>query len=385
MFKRLSKRMTILIIVLVIVFGGLVTYNIVRNYMMGNFFAHFEAPAAVVSTVEAKEENWQPVLHSVGSFVAIQGIEINSQVGGIIKTISFESGQYVKQGTPLLVIDDSVEQATLKDAQANLVLQRHNFERQARLLKTGSTSTSDMDAAKASMDRASAIVQQTRNTIAQKHIVAPFDGQLGIRQVSLGQYISPGQTDIVTLESNDPIYLQFYLPEQNFSEIYAGQSIRFIVDSIPGKAFEGKITAINSKIDINTHNILVQAIVNNQQKDNHFSFVPGMFAKVEVLLSEKKNVVVLPQTAVAYTLYGDSVYIVKQEGNDSEEKPVLKVYRQFVKTGEKKGDRVVILEGVKAGEQVVNAGQMKLHNGSKILVNNTIVLNENKNLNKLGQ
>lgn len=380
LFGSVTRRMRILILVLLIVFGGLIAFNLVRSYMTASFFSHFEPPAATVSSVNVELENWQPVLQSVGDFVAIQGVEINAQVSGIVSSISFESGQFVKQGSPLLVISDSVDQATLKDNEANLILQRQNLTRQAGLKKSGWAISSDLDVARANLKSALAMLQKTQATIEQKHIVAPFDGQLGIRQVSLGDYITPGQTNIVSLQSLDPLYLQFYLPEQNLSTLFVGQPIQFSVESHPNQMFDGKITAIDSKVDVNTHNILVQATVNNLKEGDHYNFMPGMFAKVSVLLPQKEKVVVLPLTAVTYTLYGDSVYIVKNDEKNKEGKLIKTVYRQFVKTGEKKGDHVVILSGVKEGDEVVSAGQMKLHNGSQVVIDNTIVLDDNKSI-----
>jgi membrane fusion protein, multidrug efflux system len=380
LFGSVTRRMRILILVLLIVFGGLIAFNLFRSYMTANFFSHFEPPAATVSSVIVKLENWQPVLQSVGDFVAIQGVEINAQVSGIVSSISFESGQFVKQGTPLLVISDSVDQATLKDNEANLILQRQNLTRQAGLKKSGWAISSDLDVARANLKSALAMLQKTQATIEQKHIVAPFDGQLGIRQVSLGDYITPGQTNIVSLQSLDPLYLQFYLPEQNLSTLFVGQPIQFSVESHPNQMFDGKITAIDSKVDVNTHNILVQATVNNLKEGDHYNFMPGMFAKVSVLLPQKEKVVVLPLPAVTYTLYGDSVYIVKNDEKNKAGKSIKTVYRQFVKAGEKKGDHVVILSGIKEGDEVVSAGQMKLHNGSQVVIDNTIVLDDNKSI-----
>ncbi len=376
-FKFLKpNRMVGLVIILVVVFGGLVAYNLFRDYMMNQYLTHMEAPAFTVSSVTAKEKNWQPVLQTVGDFVAIEGIEVNSQVGGIVKEIDFRSGQMVKKGDLLLVIDDSVEQASLKDNQANLVLQKVSFQRQSNLIKTGSTSSSEMDKARAGLDSALASVQQTEALIAQKHITAPFSGKVGIRQVSLGQYIMPGQTPIVTLQSLNPLYLQFYLPEQNLPRLYAHQPIQFYVDALPEKMFTGEITAINSKVDVNTHNVLVQATVKNTIESGRLLFAPGMFAKVNVLLPQQEKAVVLPLTSVAYTLYGDSVYIIKQTGKDEKGKPILKVYRQFVTTGERKGDEVVILKGIKAGQLVVNTGQMKLQDGTRVDINNSVKIDD---------
>lgn len=384
-FFQISKRKSILVIVILVVFGGLIAYNLFRDYMMGKYLSNMEAPTITVSSVEARSENWQPVLQSVGNFVAIEGIDINAQIAGTVQTITFESGQSVKKGDPLVVIDDSVEQAALKSSQANLVLQKLNFQRQSNLMKTGSTSTSDRDKARADLDGALASMQQIQATIAQKHIVAPFDGKLGIRQVSIGQYINPGVTNIVTLQSLNPLYLQFYLPEQNLSLLYPGQPIKFKVESRLNQMFDGKISAINAKVDTNTHNILIQATVNNPVVDGNFIFVPGMFSKVEVLLPQQKTAIVLPLTAVAYTLYGDSVYLIKAKEKNKEGKPILKVYRQFVKTGEKKGNQVVIVEGVKAGDQVVESGQMKLQEGTQVIINNDIKLTETTNVDSLGE
>lgn len=378
---HLSRRMIILLMMLAIIFGGIIGYNLFRGYMMGQYFASFEPPPITVSAVTAKEENWQSVLSTVGSFVAIDGVDISSQAAGIVREISFESGEYVKAGDPLLIINDGVDQATLKSNMATLLLKKLNFERQIRLKTTGFAAMSSIDQARADLDNAAACVQQIEATIAQKHIQAPFDGKLGIRQVSLGQYITPGQTVIVTLQRLDPLYLQFYVPEQQLPNLYEGQPIVFYVDALPEKPFSGKITAINSKIDTNTHNVLVQATVNNQKKENSddFAFAPGMFAKIDVLMAQKSNAIVLPLTAVSYTLYGDSVYVIKKK------KEKLHVYRRFVTTGEKRGNQVVVLSGLKSGEQVVQSGQLKLHDGIAVNINNNVALEDVKNVSALGQ
>lgn len=381
LLPHLSKRMIILLIILAVVFGGIVGYNLFRGYMMGQYFASFEPPPITVSAVNAKEENWQSILQTVGSFVAIDGVDISAQATGIVEELSFESGEHVKAGAPLLVINDDVDQATLKSNMATLLLKKLNFERQIRLKTTGFAAMSSIDQARADLDNAAASVQQIEATIAQKHIKAPFDGKLGIRQVSLGQYITPGQTVIVTLQRLDPLYLQFYVPEQQLPNLYEGQPIVFYVDALPKKPFSGKITAINSKIDTNTHNVLVQATVNNQKKthSDDFAFAPGMFAKIDVLMAQKNNAIVLPLTAVSYTLYGDSVYVIEKK------KEKLRVYRRFVTTGEKRGNQVVVLSGLKTGEQVVQSGQLKLHDGTAVSINNQIMLEDVKNVSALGQ
>jgi len=412
--KRLpiSKKMGIFITVLVVVFGGLVVFNWIRGYMSARFFASYEPAPVTVSTSIAKVEDWQSVLQAVGHFVATQGVEVTAEIGGTVKEILFRSGQYVKQGTPLVIIDDSVDQAELKNNQSNLALQKVTYERQLNLQKRGATSTSDVDQSRANLQQAEAAVEQVEATIAQKHIDAPFDGRLGIRRINLGEYVTPGTTNIVNLQSLNPLYLFFFLPEQDFPLLYKNQTILFSVDAFPNRIFKGKINALDSKIDTNTHNILIQAIVSNclQQQlntsqpssskdgaitecsqamttneDPHFAFVPGMFADIEVLLKQQTKAIVLPVSAIAYTLYGDSVYVVKQEGKDKAGQPLYKVYRRYVKVGEKRGNQAVILDGVKEGEQIVNSGQLKLRDGTRVAIDNRIPLTTADNIDELGQ
>lgn len=274
----MKKRMIIMISALGVVFGGIIGFNLFKGFMIKRFFASYEPPPVSVSSVIAVRKNWQPHLSAVGNFVAMNGVDINAETSGKVVKIHFESGQYLEKENPLIDIDDQVDEATLKFNQAELALRQLNFKRQSDLFKRGATSSSVVDEATASLQQAQANVERTQAEIRKKHIVAPFSGQLGIRQVNLGQYITPGQTTIVTLQSLDPLYLEFYLPEHLLKRLHINQGIRFSVEGFPNLLFEGKITAINAKVDTNTHNILVQATLPNcpadvQSKLDHSNLV----------------------------------------------------------------------------------------------------------------
>ncbi|QBR83532.1 efflux RND transporter periplasmic adaptor subunit [Legionella israelensis] len=417
----MKKRMTIMLIALFIVFGGLIGFNMFKAYMIKRYFATYEPPAVTVSSVEAKTINWHPEIDAVGNFLAINGVDVNAEVSGNVVKIHFNSGEYVKKGEPLIDIDDSVEQATLKFNRAELTLKEISFKRQSDLYKRGATPSSSVDEARANLEQAQANVEKTQAEINQKHIKAPFTGRLGIRQVNLGQFINPGQTMIVSLQSMDPLYLEFYLPEQLFKKIHINQPISFAVDGFSGMQFKGKITAINSKVDPNTHNILVQATVpncpasafnaieqsslikieteensrlktvvcnselNDKNNVDQFIFLPGMFASIDVSQPPVPNTVVLPSTAISYSLYGNSVFVIEKGKKDKQGKDILTVRRVFVSTGEQRGNYTVIKKGVKAGQLVVSSGELKLQNGTRVTINNDVKLEDIKDPDKLGQ
>lgn len=398
----MKKRMTIMVIALIVVFGGIIAFNLIKNIMIKRYFATYQPPAVTVSSVTAKEQLWKPHITAVGNFTAINGVNVNSQAAGSVVAIHFKSGQYIEKDQPLIDIDDRVDAATLKYNQAELFLQDLNYKRQVDLSKRGATSLSSVDESKAKLIEAQANVEKTQALINQKHITAPFSGRVGIRQIDLGQYITPGQTSIVALQSMDPLYLEFYLPEQLLSQLRLNQKITFSVEQNPGVFFEGKITAINSKIDASTHTIQVQATLpncpsninskakagsivscdsalNEKNKIRKFNFMPGMFASIEVEQPPIPNVIVLPATAISYTLYGNSVFIIE---NDHD---VLRVKRVFVTVGPQQGNDIVIKKGIKAGQLVVASGELKLQDGTQVVINNDVLLNETVNPGQIGQ
>jgi membrane fusion protein (multidrug efflux system) len=417
----MKKRMTIMIIALVIVFGGIIAFNLFKSFMIKRFFANFEPPAVSVSSVKAIKRDWRPRISAVGNFVAINGVDVNSEASGNVVKIHFDSGQYLEKDQPLIDIDDSIEQATLKFNKADLALRQLNYQRQADLFKRGATSSSSVDETTASLAQAKANVEKTEAQIRQKHITAPFSGKLGIRQVNLGQYITPGDTAIVTLQSLDPLFLEFYLPEQMLQRLHINQKIQFKVEEFPNAVFEGKITAINAKVDPNTHNIWVQATIPNcptsepglskahllftqgsatQQLvpcDSHlngknhitqFAFIPGMFASISVEQPSVPGVIVLPSTAISYSLYGNSVFVIEKDKNgkkDKDGKDILMVRRVFVTTGEQEGNYTVIKKGIQEGQLVVSSGELKLQNETRVTINNSGGLKDISNPDKLGQ
>ena len=411
-----KKPMTLMIIGLSIVFGALIAFNVGKKIFIKYFFAHYKPPAVTVSSVIVGEQAWKPNLHAVGDFMAVHGVDINSEASGNVAAIHFKSGETVDTNTLLIDIEDSVDQASLKFNQADLTLQQINYKRQSDLIKRGATSKAEVDAAKAKFLEAEAKVEQTEASIRQKHIRTPFAGKLGIRLVNLGEYITPGQTSIVTLQSLDPLFLQFHVPEQELPHIQLGQTIYFSVVPKPDLIFSGKITAINAKIDTQTHNVKVQATLpncpmnvledhtqsslvqaeklpnsskiritcnstNNQKaKLKDYAFIPGMFASIEVEQPAISNALVLPTTAISYTLYGNSVFLIQEDEHNQKF-----VKRVFVTTGDQQGNQVIITQGLEAGQQVVSAGEIKLQNKTRVVINNEVLLNTNSNADTINE
>lgn len=422
--ETMKKRMTIMAIALLVVFGGIIAFNLLKSYMIKQFFASYEPPAVTVSSAVAQAVDWQPTISAVGNFVALNGVEVNSEASGKVVKIDFDSGQYVDKDEPLVVLDDSVDQAMLKFNQSELTLKELNYKRQTDLFKKGATPSSSVDEANANLQQAQAKVEQIKAQINQKHIGAPFAGRLGIRQVNLGQYISPGQTSIVSLQSLDPLYLEFYLPEELYKRIHLNEKIMFSVEEFPNALFEGTISAVNSKIDLNTHNVLIQATLpncpslaiknpekspliktrtekrgsklivtcnsdlNKKNQIKNFVFIPGMFSAIEISQPKEPGTVIVPSTAVSYSLYGNAVYIIeknKEGKKNKENQNVLVVNRIFVTTGEQQGNYTVIKKGVKAGQLVVSTGDLKLQNGTPVVINNSVKLNNEIDPDGLGQ
>lgn len=422
--KTMKKRMTIMGIALLVVFGGIIAFNLIKAIMIKQFFASYAPPAVTVSSAVAQSVDWHPTISAVGNFVAINGVDVNSEASGNVVKIDFDSGQFVEKDAPLITVDDSIDQALLKFNQAELALKELSYQRQTDLFKRGATPSSNVDEAKANLQQAQAKVEQIQAQIKQKHISAPFAGRLGIRQVNLGQYISPGQTSIVSLQSLDPLFLEFYLPEQLYKRIHLNDKLTFAVEEFPNALFQATITAVNSKIDLNTHNVLVQATLpncpaeavkdptkspllkttkqlrgnkliitcnselNRKNQVSSYVFIPGMFTSIEIEQPAEPDTIIVPSTAVSYSLYGNAVYIIEkdkegkknQDGSDQ-----LTVNRVFVSTGEQQGNYTVIKKGVKKGQLVVSTGDLKLQNGTPVVINNSVTLKDVSNPDTLGQ
>jgi membrane fusion protein (multidrug efflux system) len=364
----MSKQMVRMLIIVGIVFGLIFGFYGLKKILFLRYLLHYTPPPVTISASTAKTVTWQSYLSSVGTLVAINGVEITSEVAGIVKEIHFSSGQFVKKNDLLVLLDTRVENAQLKNDEAKLNLSQLNYNRNLTLAKKNVASQSTLDTTRAELLESQAALESTQARIQQKTIVAPFDGRIGIRLINIGEYVSAG-TPMVSLQSLDPLYVQFNLPEQFLSLLYIGQPIDVIVNQRKNKVIKGTISAINSKVDQVTRNILVQGTISNQNMELY----PGMFAAIKVWLKQQKNTVILPQTAISYSLHGDAVYIIKEE-KDSSGKPILRAYRQYVKIGERREAEAAILDGIKAGDQVVTSGQLKLQNGTHVVIDNSVEL-----------
>ncbi|BBH52973.1 efflux RND transporter periplasmic adaptor subunit [Fluviispira sanaruensis] len=366
----MAKRITFTLIGLLIVFGGIFGWYIMRQYFMKKYFASFVPPPQAVSVAIAKSDTWQPFLYSVGNLKAVDGVEISSEVSGQVKAIYFKSGEFVKKGQALVQLDDASEQAQLRDISAQLQLAKVTDMRTKKLFTQGATSQASVDDSSSKTKQLKANFENISSAIAKKLIRAPFSGKIGIKLINVGQYISPGLS-CASLQSSHILNVQFTLPQQEVSKIALRQEVLVVSDAYPNLNFKGTITAIDSKIDESTRTIEAQATIENI--DN--KLLPGMFVNAKIFLPAIPNTITLPQTAITYTLYGDSAFLVRLNDKKSETGQELgTVSRILVKTGEKRDNTVVILEGIKAGDMIVISGQLKLVDGTSIVINNSVKL-----------
>jgi membrane fusion protein (multidrug efflux system) len=359
MLKKIS--LTLLVILVVIgVPGGVKFLQISHLIAQGAP----PVPAESITTAAVVAEQWQPAIHVVGSLAAVQGVTISAQLDGNIAKIAFEAGAAVKAGDLLVSQDTTVEQAQLRSAESAAALAKVNLDRAKELVGKNSIAQSDLDAAAAQFEQAAAQSENIRSVIGKKTIRAPFSGRLGIRLVNLGQTLKAGDA-IVSLQALQPIYANFQLPQQELSRISAGFAVQITGDAVPGKAVEGKITAINPDVDTATRNVRVQATLENGDEQLR----PGMFVNVAVLLPRKDDILAIPASAVLYAPYGDSVFVV-EAGKDDKAPKVVR--QQFVRLGERRGDFVAVISGLKAGDTIASAGVFKLRNGATVVVDNSL-------------
>ncbi len=357
------KRLILVVLLLAVMFGGIFGWKFYSGQKLAAMMSQPQPPVTVASA-EVELHTWQPYLRAVGSVEAIQGVFVTTEVPGQVSDILFESGRHVEVGEVILQLDDSVDRADLDGLIAQQTLARLQFERNKKLLKDRSVSRSDYDGSRAQLDSAQATVAAKRATISKKKIRAPFSGQLGIVQVDPGEYLSPGAR-IVPLQALDPVYVDYALPERHFAQVKVGQSVKVEVQAYPGHVFEGAITAINPGIDPGTRSVRLRATLVNP---GHL-LRPGMFTEVRTVLPAREDILTLPRTAITYNPYGESVFIIlEQEG-------ARVVQRRRVKTGEVRDGRVEIVEGLQAGDNVIAAGQIKLRNGQRVTIDNSVQLN----------
>lgn len=324
-------------------------------------------PPETVTSAVVKEEDWAPTLHAVGSISAVQGAVVSAELAGVVSKVAFENGGTAKKGDLLVQLDASAEEAQLHSAEADLELARADLERSRDLGARKVISKAEIDATESKFKQKNALVDQMRSMITKKTLLAPFDGQLGIRQVNVGQSIDARQP-IVPLTSLDPVFADFALPQQDIGKLSSGLDVHVTTDALAGRVFNGKLTAVNSMVDVTTRNVTLQATLENP---DHL-LRPGMFAKVEVVLPEKRKSVVIPGSAISYAPFGDSVFVIEKKKDEKTGKETQTIRQQFVRVGEARGDFVSINEGLKAGETIVGTGVFKLRNGMAVTINNDL-------------
>lgn len=359
---RMRRWMIIVGAALVLLVGIIWGFNAFRAHMIAQFFKNNKPPPTVVAVAEAKSEVLPNLLTAVGDLAAVNQVNVTTDVNGRVTEILFQPGAEVKAGDPLLQIYDAPDQSDLASYKAQTLAAKLALDRAQALLAKSFGPQATVDQAQAAYDQGAASVAKTEAIISQKRITAPFSGVLGVRLVQLGQYLSAG-TQIVSLTDLSRLYLNFTVTEKDRAVLDVGQTVRIKVDAYPGRTFEGKITTIEPQINADTRNVRVQATLDNPNS----ILQPGMFASTTVELPPKPAVITVPETAVDYTLYGDSVWLITGT-KDAEGKETLKTDRTFVKTGQRVNGRVVILSGIKPGDRVVAVGQLKLQSGSAVTI-----------------
>ncbi|MGJ4904854.1 efflux RND transporter periplasmic adaptor subunit [Bradyrhizobium sp. HKCCYLRH2060] len=342
--------------------GGFVWFNMFRDKMIAQFFANMKPPPLNVSVATASSETVPNLLTAVGDLAAVHQVNVTSDASGRITDIMFTPGTTVKQGTPLVQLYDAPEQGDLANYKAQVTVAQLSLDRAKQLASRQFGPQATVDQAQAAYDQAQAGVAKTEALIAQKLVRAPFDGDLGVRKVEVGQYLSAG-SQIVSLTDLSQLWVNFTVTEKDSGQLKVGQTVRVGVDAYPGKTFEGKITTIEPQIATDTRNIRVQATIANPER----ILRPGMFATTTVVLPDKPPVLTVPETAVDYTLYGDSVFVINEKKTD-DGKTALTADRIYVQTGDRINGRAVILKGLKEGDRVVAVGQLKIQSGAAVAI-----------------
>lgn len=364
----MKMRFVIVIAACVVVFGGVFAIQKMLNKGMNDFFDNMPMPAAAITAAEAQTFSWERGISAVGTARAVNGTQLTTQAAGIVTEIRFNSGDMVKKGDILLRLDDATDRAELQALRAAAELSRLELERTRRLQNQGSVSKAELDRAQSQSDQAQGSLNTQEARVAQKTIRAPFDGQLGIRQVDLGEYVAAG-APVVSVQQLSPIYIEFSLPEQRLSELALELAVDVTVDAWPEDTFTGTITAIEPGIDRSTRNFTAQATLANEDG----KLRSGMFARVNVDLGEAEEVLAVPQTAISYNPYGNAVFVIVEKQDDAGETQ-LTVNRRFVRTGRTRGDYVAILEGLEAGDRVATSGLLKLNNNAAVTISEDVDL-----------
>jgi membrane fusion protein (multidrug efflux system) len=364
----MKKRMIIMLIIVILLLGGLVGFNVFKGMMIQKYMANAPVPPATVSTMKADFQQWQPQLTAVGTLRAVRGVDVTTEVAGLVRKLTFKSGDEVKVGQVLAELNDESDIALQRSLEAAAELAVTVYNRDKAQLEAEVISKAQVDSDAADLKSKRAQVAQQAALVAKKTIRAPFSGKLGITTVNLGQYLNPGDK-LVTLQTIDPIFIDFYIPQQQVAQVAIGQVVALASDAYGGTNFAGKINAINPKVDTNTRNVLVEASIPNAKRQ----LLPGMFANVRVDSGNENRYLTLPQTAITFNPYGDTVFVVKpSDKKDDKGNAQLIAQQVFVTTGPTRGDQIAILKGIEQGTEVVTSGQVKLKNGTPLVINNSV-------------
>jgi membrane fusion protein (multidrug efflux system) len=366
------KPLIIMLLIVAVLLAAIAAWHQFVGKMIKQGMAKGASAPAVVATATVTVTNWQAHTQAVGSLRAVRGADLGPQAAGVVDKISFESGNEVPKGAVLLRLRPNDDPAKLAQLEATATLTEQTLKRDQEQLAAQAISQATVDTDVANLASAKAQVAQQQALIEEKIVRAPFAGRLGIRQIDEGQYLSAGTT-VVTLQELDPIFVDFYLPQQALANIKPGQAVTAKIDAFPGVGFPGVIASINSKVDAGSRSVQVRGSFPNADR----RLVPGMYATVEIDNGPVQSLITLPQTAISYNPYGDVVYVVENHGADAKGQPQLFVQQRFVKLGPTRGDQVAVESGLSAGDVVVTAGQLKLHNGTPVIVNNSVTPSDN--------
>ena len=366
--EPLPRRMIMMLCGVFLLLGLIFGFNQLKTFMIKHFISGAGLPPATVSTMVIASSEWQPKLTSVGNVRAFRGVELSTEVAGLVAAVPIKSGQDVKQGELLIKLNDSSDVAQLNSLKALADLAKVINERDRQQLAIQAISKNVFDTSAADAKSKQAQVEQQTALVAKKNLKAPFSGRVGIVSINPGQYVNSGDK-LLTLQTLDPIFVDFNLPQNNAEQIQVGQVVEVTTDAFKDASFIGKITAVSPKVDTNTRNIQVEAQLANPDK----KILPGMFANVNIKLGDQVKLLTLPQTAVTYNPYGSTVFLAKPTGKkDKQGKEILEAQQVFVTTGATRGDQVAILKGVEEGATVVTSGQLKLKNGTPLIINNKV-------------
>jgi len=366
--RAVKKRMVIMLVAMVLLLGGLVGYNVFKNYMMAKYMAASPVPPTTVSAMAATRQTWQPQLLAIGTLRAVRGVDVTTEIAGLVSTIAFKSGDEIASNQVLAQLNADADIAQLHALEAAADLASTVYERNKAQLAAEAVSQAEVDANAADLRSKRAQVAQQAAIVQKKTIRAPFAGKLGISTVNRGQYLNAGDK-LVSLQALDPIYIDFNVPQRDLSLLVVGRGITLTTDAYKGTAFTGKITAVSSSVDTSTRNVKVEAAIPNPKR----LLLPGMYASVSISSGTEERYLTLPQTAIVFNPYGDTVFVVKpSDKKDASGNALLTAQQIFVTTGPKRGDQIAILTGVDEGVQVVTSGAGKLKNGAPVIIDNKV-------------